>query len=171
MPEIRYPHVAVPLVTSNQHVVISSGYGKGSMKIRAELQPDGKWLAAEEWKTNRMKAKFSNLVEHQGHIYGLDDGTFACLDHEKGELKWRDGRFGHGQIIFIEPGLILVMAENGNVVLVEATPEALQEVARFVALEDKTWNPPALAGEYLVVRNDKEAACYRLPISAKPSSP
>jgi hypothetical protein len=28
--------------------------------------------------------------------------------------------------------------------------------------EEKTWNPPALAGEYLLVRNHLEAACYRV---------
>jgi outer membrane protein assembly factor BamB len=37
-------------------------------------------------------------------------------------------------------------------------------LTRFKALSEKTWNPPALAGEYLLVRNDKEAACFRLPV-------
>jgi hypothetical protein len=31
-------------------------------------------------------------------------------------------------------------------------------------LNGKTWNPPALAGDLLLVRNDQEAACYRLPV-------
>jgi len=30
-------------------------------------------------------------------------------------------------------------------------------------LSAKTWNTPALAGEFLLVRNDLEAACYKLP--------
>ena len=60
--------------------------------------------------------------------------------------------------------LLLVMAENGDLVLLEPTPEEHRELTRFTALDGKTWNPPALAGEYLLVRNDKEAACYRLAI-------
>jgi outer membrane protein assembly factor BamB len=31
------------------------------------------------------------------------------------------------------------------------------------ALTAKTWNYPALAGSYLLVRNDVEAICFRLP--------
>ena len=27
---------------------------------------------------------------------------------------------------------------------------------------NKTWNTPALAGEFLLVRNDQEAVCYQL---------
>ena len=52
----------------------------------------------------------------------------------------------------------------GEVVLVEAVPEAFREVTRFRAFDGKTWNPPALAGEYLLVRTDAVAACYRLPV-------
>ena len=37
-------------------------------------------------------------------------------------------------------------------------------IARLPALKGKMWNPPALAGEYLIVRNDSEAACYQLPL-------
>ncbi len=57
------------------------------------------------------------------------------------------------------------MAEQGDVVLMEPVPEKLLELARFPAFKDTTWNSPALAGEFLLVRNDKEAACYRLPVT------
>ena len=86
----------------------------------------------------------------------------VCLAAADGELKWKEGRYGHGQEILVGD-LLLVMAESGEVILLEPNPQESREVARFRALADKTWNPPALAGEYLAVRNDKEAACYRLP--------
>ena len=96
----------------------------------------------------------------------LDDGIMACLDATTGDLKWKDGKYGHGQALLVA-GLLLVMAENGDVVLVDPKPDALHELTRFQALTDKTWNPPALAGEFLLVRNDKEAACFRLPVAGK----
>ena len=63
--------------------------------------------------------------------------------------------------------LLLLMAEDGDVVLLDPQPDARRELTRFTALSGKTWNPPALAGRYLVVRNDREAACYRLPVLEK----
>ena len=115
-----------------------------------------------------MKSKFTNLIAHQGHIYGLDDGIFACIDQEEGRRKWKDGRFGHGQIL-MRANHILVMAENGEVILIEASPERQIEVARFDALDSKTWNPHTLAGQYLLVRNHREAACYKLPLAKTPA--
>jgi len=107
------------------------------------------------------------LVFHNNHIFGLDDGIFACIDAGRGHRKWKDGRYGHGQILF-RGSHILVMAENGDVVLLEADPEQHVELTRFAALDGKTWNPPALADGYLLVRNHREAACYKLPL-AKPA--
>jgi outer membrane protein assembly factor BamB len=57
------------------------------------------------------------------------------------------------------------MSEEGDAVLIDPQPDGRHELTRFSALTGKTWNPPALAGRYLVVRNDVEAACYRLPVS------
>ena len=56
----------------------------------------------------------------------------------------------------------MLTSEKGEVVLIEPNPEKLVEIGKFQVFSDKTWNPPALAGEYLLMRNDKEAACLQL---------
>ena len=125
------------------------------------------WTVTQIWKTPRLKSKFANFFRIEDSVYGLDDGRLVCLDLATGDLRWRGERYGHGQLLLVA-GRLLVLAENGEVILVEITPTEAREVARFAALTGKTWNPPALAGEYLVVRNDREAACYRLPIMPPP---
>jgi outer membrane protein assembly factor BamB len=160
------PHVANPVPLLESSVLVSVGYGQGSALVKVSREADGTWKTEQTWKLNRMKAKFTNLIEFGGLIFGLDDGNFACLNPntETGEaaLLWKDGRYGHGQILLVDKTL-LVMAEDGSVVLVEPNPSGLKEITQAKLLKDKTWNPPALAGRYLLVRNDKEAACFLLP--------
>ena len=61
--------------------------------------------------------------------------------------------------------VLLVQSERGEMVLVEPTTEAHREIGRFLALEGKAWNPFALVDSYLLVRNDREAALWRLPLA------
>ena len=97
-----------------------------------------------------------------GFAYGLDDGILVCLDLATGARKWKGGRYGHGQVLRVDD-LLLVQAEAGDVVLVEANPDGHHELTRFPALKGKTWNNPVVSAPYLLVRNDREAACFRLP--------
>ena len=157
-----HPHVAMPVFLPGDRVLVSSGYGTGSELLQVRREPSESWSASRIWKSPRLKAKFTNVVYRDGYIYGLDDGILVCLDAANGEQKWKEGRYGHGQVILTDD-LLLVLAENGEMILLEPVPAELRELARFPALNGKTWNPPALAGDHLVVRNDKEAACYRLP--------
>ncbi len=158
-----HPHVAMPVVLPNERIVISSGYGTGSELIELKRDDDGGLSASPVWRSLRLKAKFTNFVHHDGFIYGLDDGVMVCLDASDGSLRWKQGRYGHGQQILVED-LLIITAENGDIVLLEPVPEENRELARFPALKGKTWNPPALAGEILLVRNHHEAACFRLPV-------
>ena len=158
-----HPHVASPLVVGPGEVVMSSGYGTGSALVKIGRNSSGQWSAKQVWRNNRMKAKFTDLILDKGYIYGLDDGIMECIDAGTGALAWKDGRYGHGQTLLVGE-LLLVMAESGEVILVDPQSDRLRELTRFTALKEKTWNPPALAGEYLLVRNDKEAACFRLPV-------
>jgi outer membrane protein assembly factor BamB len=58
--------------------------------------------------------------------------------------------------------VILVQAEEGDLALVEANPERFVELGRIPALDGKTWNNLCLVGKKLLVRTDREAACYEL---------
>jgi outer membrane protein assembly factor BamB len=113
------------------------------------------------WKNNRMKNKFSSSVLLKGFLYGLDEGILACMDASTGELKWKGGRYGHGQIL-LASGHLIVTTESGEVALVKATPERFEEIAHFAAVEGKTWNVPAIADGFLIVRNASEMACFRI---------
>lgn len=161
-----HPHVAVPVVIPGDRVLVSSGYGTGAEVIQVQRDAAGAWSAARLWKSIRLKAKFTNVVVHQGYIYGLDDGFLACLDAQTGGLQWKGDRYGHGQMILVGD-LLLVTAENGEIALLEPVPAAPRELSRFTVFRRKTWNPPALAGDLLLLRNDQEAACYRLPLASR----
>lgn len=163
-----HPHVANPQPLPGDRVLVSSGYGWGSELLQIRRTGADAWSATRVWKSPRLKAKFANFVALDGFVYGLDDGILVCLDAATGELKWKAGRYGHGQLI-LTGNALLVTAEDGTLVLVDPVPEAHRERARFTAFRSKTWNPPALAGEFLLVRNDLEAACFQLPVE-KPAS-
>jgi outer membrane protein assembly factor BamB len=153
-------NVAQPVVLDGDGVFISSAYGMGGAMLRV-AEAGGKWSVETRWKTKRMRCKFTSPVAYQGFIYGLDEGILACLDAANGQLKWRGGRYGHGQLLLTE-NLLLILGESGQLALVDAAPAAFHELARISALEGKTWNTPALAGGRAFVRNHQEMACYDL---------
>jgi outer membrane protein assembly factor BamB len=155
------PNVAQPLVLPGDRVLVSSGYGIGSKLLQIEVDATGSPVPRLIWESPRLKAKFTNLVVHGGFVYGLDDGILVCLDPATGERRWKSGRYGHGQVLLVGD-LLLVQTEEGVLVLVEPTPDGHREIARFPVFDRKTWNPPALAGRYLLVRHDAEAACYEV---------
>ncbi|MCZ6594463.1 MAG: PQQ-binding-like beta-propeller repeat protein [Bacteroidetes bacterium] len=155
--------VAQPVVLPGDRVFITTGYGVGSKLIQIDMDANGGLSSTLLWESNRMKAKFSNVIAVGEFIYGLDDGILVCIDLKEGKRQWKRGRYGHGQMILVDD-LLLITTEKGDVVLVEPNPEEHKELARFTAIKGKTWNNPALAGPYLLVRNSQEAACYELPL-------
>jgi outer membrane protein assembly factor BamB len=151
-------NVSQPIVVDRNRLFISSGYGKGAALI--ELKPTGNTFTASTiWENINMKNKFNSSVLHNGHIYGLDEGILSCLDVNTGERKWKDGRYGYGQVL-LAGGHLIITTEEGEIALVKASPSGYTEVARFPALQGQTWNYPALANGRLLVRNSSQMAAY-----------
>ena len=122
---------------------------------------ENKLSARSLWTNTKMKNKFSSSVLYQGNIYGFDEAILACMDARTGELKWKGGRYGYGQLLLAD-GHLVVLSESGDVVLVKATPESHQELAKFEAISGKTWNVPAIDNGILLVRNPTEMASFRI---------
>lgn len=153
--------VSQPVVLPGDRVFVSTGYGIGG-KLFHILDDGGSLRAETVWENLNLKAKFSNVVHRDGYLYGLDDGILVSIDLADGSRAWKRGRYGHGQILLVGD-LLVVLSERGEVALVDADPGAFRERAREKVIDGKTWNHPALAGRYLLVRNDREAACLELP--------
>jgi outer membrane protein assembly factor BamB len=155
------PTVAMPVQLDDHSLLLSSGYGIGAKRI--EIVDDGGSLRAElVWESPRLKAKFANFLLYRGFVYGLDDGVLVCLDPATGERRWKRGRYGHGQLL-LAGDLLLVTGEQGDLVLIDPNPDQLTELAVYPALTGKSWNPAALAGQYFLWRNDREAVLLELP--------
>jgi outer membrane protein assembly factor BamB len=155
----------------NRRFFVSKGYGIGAAVFEidaaslaaADTLP---WTVRPVWQESKLlKTKFTNVVLHDGHAFGLSDGILECVRLADGKRAWKRGRYGQGQVLRVG-GLLLVQAESGAVVLVEATPEEHRELARLEAIAGQTWNNPCLSGSRLLVRNAEEAACYDVPVVA-----
>lgn len=153
-------NVSQPIVIAPNRFFISAGYGKGAAVV--EVSGSGNSLTARTiWENNSMKNKFNSSVVHEGHAYGLDEGILTCVELSTGARKWKNGRYGYGQVL-LASGHLIISAESGELVLVKATPQQHTEVARFQALNGKTWNYPAIAGGKLLMRNANEMAAFNI---------
>src|ERR1017187_7021722 len=103
-------------------------------------------VAARKLSGIGLKPYFNDFVVHNGYAFGFDGSILACIDLQDGKRKWKGGRYGNGQ-------------------LVAAAPDQFKELARFPAIEGKTWNHPVLVGDRLLVRNGQEMAAFRLPLA------
>ena len=121
------------------------------------------WTTEERWTSTGIKPYYNDFVVHKDHAYGFDGSLLACIDLADGKRNWKGGRYGHGQLILLaNQDMLLVLSEKGEVALVAAKPDSFRELARFPAIEGKTWNHPVVAHGKLFVRNAEEAACYEL---------
>ncbi|WP_442485252.1 outer membrane protein assembly factor BamB family protein [Aeoliella sp. SH292] len=156
-----------PIPLPGDQILVSKGYGVGARLAQIERDADGNFGAKLLWDKTVLKTKLSNLVIRDGHAYGLDHTFLSCVEIESGRVKWKKRRspdFGHGQVLLVGDKL-LVTTESGEGVLVECTPKKYVELAAMPMLDEGVcWNNPALSGPLLLVRSDRQAACYRLPL-------
>jgi hypothetical protein len=160
-----YP-IVQPALTLDGDILISVTDSSGTRRLNVTKGTAG-WTVAERWTSNGLKPYFNDFVVHKGYAFGFDGSILACIDLKDGKRKWKGGRYGNGQLILLaDDNVLLVQAEEGELALVSATPDQFKELARFPALDGKTWNHPVLAGDILLVRNGQEMAAFRLASAA-----
>ncbi|HXT51659.1 MAG TPA: PQQ-binding-like beta-propeller repeat protein, partial [Thermoanaerobaculia bacterium] len=160
--------IVQPALTADGDVLTTSG---GGMRRVAVARGAGGWKVEDRWSSDGLKPYFNDFVVHRGHAYGFDGRILSAVDLADGKRKWKGGRYGNGQLILLpDQDLLLVLSEQGELALVKATPDQFTELAKFPAIQGKTWNHPVLAGDVLLVRNGEEMAAFRLAAPAQASA-
>jgi outer membrane protein assembly factor BamB len=159
--------IVQPAVTADGDVLIAAGGESGIRRIAVTHGPGG-WTAEKRWGSAGLKPYFNDFVVHHGHAFGFDGRILACIDLEDGERKWKGGRYGNGQLVLLpDQDVLLVLSEEGELALVGATPDQFTELARFKAIEGKTWNHPVLVSDIMLVRNGEEMAAFKLSLASR----
>jgi hypothetical protein len=158
--------IVQPAMTPDGGLLIAPGSARGTRRLAIEHAHTG-WTLEERWTSTSLKPYFNDFVVHEGHAFGFDGRILACVDLRDGARKWKGGRYGNGQLILLpEQDLLLVLSEEGELALVNATPDQFTELARVPAITGKTWNHPVLVGNVLLVRNAEEMAAFRLTLAS-----
>jgi len=179
-------NVAQPVILADDRIFITSGYASRCGIVRVLKEHDqlaskpelglacgpcaATYLAEqkvtlkpeEEWHNSAMRCRFCSPVLYNGMIYGLNEGTLECINPKDGRRVWRGGRYLQGQLLRCDD-LLLIMAESGELALVQAARAESKEVGRIKVLPgDKNWNCPCLAHGRAYIRNHMKMACYDL---------
>ncbi len=160
-------HIAQPLLGAGapDQILLTSIGGGGAVLLTVRPDASGVCAPRAVWESTYLKSKFSTPVVLGQFVYGLDNGILACLDLSSGKLRWKKGRYHHGQVLLVEE-LLIVLSEEGTLVLIDPQPNGLSELGSVPALTGKSWNTLALKGNLLVARNATEAVCFRLAVSS-----
>jgi outer membrane protein assembly factor BamB len=169
----KFPYAtstAASPVVAGTIVYCSAGYGVGAGAVRIARE-GAVFRATELWrKPNQLINHWSTPVAHEGHLYGLfgfkqwEREPLKCIELATGQEKWSHDNFGQGGSILVD-GHVVTLAENGDLVVVVATPAAYTEVARTKAIDGKCWNNPAVSNGRIYARSTIEGVC--LDVSGK----
>jgi hypothetical protein len=104
------------------------------------------------------------------YLYGTSAAGLLCLEFTTGTVKWDDRSIGAASLCYAE-GRLYLHGENGEVALVEATPEAYHENGRFKPTDppdrgaSKAWAYPVVANGRLYIRDIGTLCCYDVKAS------
>lgn len=144
-------HAAAPVAIDRDKILISSGYNHG-----CALLAIGNGKASALWENKNLCSHFSSPVLYQGNLYGINGnvggGEVRCIDPQTGSIKWRTKDPGFGSLM-VADGKLIIMTENGRLVIAEAQGEAFKELYRKEILGGTCWTPPVLANGRIYCRN------------------
>lgn len=152
---LRFPY-SQPVFVAPDKFFVSALSDTGSFLIQVKNNQVQKL-----WSSDAMQNEWSSCIYHDGFIYGFSKGKLICISAEDGLLKWGQRGYGKGSLIMVGDVLV-VLSDQGVVVLVEPSPEKFTKLATFKAMEGKSWTAPSFAEGKLFVRNLSEMSVYKL---------
>jgi outer membrane protein assembly factor BamB len=138
--------------------VYGGALGVGGVLV--QVKSNGNGVAAEQvYFTRGLPNGIGGAVVVGDHIYGTEAGaTLVAAELTTGKVKWQDKSIGWSSVAYAD-GYLYLHGINGEVALVEATPEGYREKGRFTppaTPQKKQVGPyPEAAFAYPVIANGR----------------
>ena len=101
-----------------------------------------------------MRNHHATSVLHQGHLYGCSGSRLRCVAWDSGEVRWQNADVGKGAVALAD-GRLVVLTEDGDLILAEAAPKEYCEKGRCRPLEGPCLTGPVIAAGRLFIRNER----------------
>lgn len=156
----------IPTPVARDSYVYAGGARIGGGMARLNATQDG--VTAEEVYFSRgLPNSIGGSVLVGDYLYGTNAEGMMAAEFSSGKLKWISDAVGAGSILFAD-GSFYYHGENGEVALIEATPEGYREKGRFTPPDppkyrdqmEKAWAYPVVADGRLYIRNLGMLWCY-----------
>jgi outer membrane protein assembly factor BamB len=99
------------------------------------------------------------------YLFGTTGQALVCAEFKTGEVKWTERGVGAGSLCYAD-GRLYLHGENGELALVEATPDGYREKGRFTPPgqpergQSKAWAYPVVANGRFYIRDFGVLWCY-----------
>jgi outer membrane protein assembly factor BamB len=159
-------NIATPVVLGD-NVFISANYEMGCALLHLTADGRGGVTAAPAYfrSNGLMRTHHASCVARQGFLYGFDNDYLKCIDARTGDEKWHAKRaVAKGCLLYVD-GRLLILTQNGQLVLADANPKEFQKQGQMQVLESEsgtTWALPALADGRLYLRDGTQILCLDL---------
>jgi outer membrane protein assembly factor BamB len=153
-------------VSQGDLIYTATGLG-GSGLARVKASGDG-IVAEEVYFEKGLPNSIGGTILVGDYLYGTNQRELMCLEFASGKEKWHDKSLGTASLCYAE-GRLYLHGENGDVALVEATPDGYREHGRFTPPEqpkhirgkgEKAWSYPVVANGRLYIHDVGTLWCY-----------
>ncbi len=152
---------------------ISTGYG-GS-RARGALFQLGDGGPQQVWLNQDLETRMNSAVIYEGYGYCISElagGQLICFDMRDGKNVWSEPGFARFGTLMIADGKLIILDEQGELVIATATPSGYQQLARSSVLQGRSWVMPVLASGRIYAKNNLgQLVCLDVrPKGADPNS-
>lgn len=157
-------NIPTPLVGDGCVYVASAGTGAGVLRL--EVSADTA-QTRELYFGPKYPWEIGGVIKLGDHLYGTTARTVVCLDFLTGATIWEENALGAASLCFAD-GRLYLHLENGDVALIEPSPDSYRPKGRFTPPDqpkrkgpmEKAWAYPVVAGGGLYIRDHNLLWCY-----------
>jgi outer membrane protein assembly factor BamB len=151
-------NIPTPVASEGYIYVASAGKGAGAVKLTKT--DDGGFNPEEVYFAAKLPTAIGGAVKVGDFLYSTTAQAMLCVEFSTGDVKWQERALGAASLCYADDRLYL-HGENGEVALVEPSPESYREKGRFTPPGQpsepkgmgKAWSYPVVADGRLYIRD------------------